>query len=106
MAKFCFRVPVVVEDSCAQQTACNPAAAHGKLLEQNQNWEQAEQVYTEMLANGVNPVAALTGLGDAHAAQRDWAPAAVDYRQAAARTADPARLRELQRKFPDAERRR
>jgi len=94
-----------------EMIAGNPASpagyeALGQLHVQGKQWEQAEQVYTEMLANGVNPAPALTGLGDAHAGMGDWAQAAEDYRQAVGRTTNAAAIRELQRKIQNAERRR
>ena len=78
----------------------------GGLLLQGKAWEQAEQVYTQMLMNNVNPAAALEGLGDAHAGQGNWPQAAEDYRQAIARTTDRNKLRDLERKLQAAERRR
>ena len=59
-----------------------------------------------MLAGNLQPAAALTGLGDVHAAQGDFSQAAEDYRQAIARTTDARMRRELEQKLRSAEQRR
>jgi hypothetical protein len=69
-------------------------------------WGQAEQVYMQMLTSGVNPAAALGGLGGAHAGQGNWRQAAEDYRQAIARATDRNLIRELERKLQSAEKKR
>ena len=105
------RRPELQHSVLREMIAGNPTSpagyeALGQILIQGRQWEQAEQVYTEMLANGVNPAVALTGLGDAHAGMGDRTQAAEDYRQAMRRSTDPAAIRELQRKIQETERRR
>ena len=65
--------------------------------------EEAEQLFLQMLAGGLQPGAALTGLGDVHAAQGNFAQAAEDYRQAIARTTDERMQRELEQKLRSTE---
>ncbi len=72
----------------------NPSSAAlynalGSFLQESARWEEAEQVYTEMLLNGVDATAALTGLGDVHGAQGNRDQAMEDYRQAIACATDP-----------------
>ena len=78
-------------------------ASLGPLYLQGKKWDQAEQLYTQMLMNKVNPAAALAGLGDAHAGQGNWPQAAQDYRQAIGRSSDKDFIKELGKKAQAAE---
>jgi tetratricopeptide (TPR) repeat protein len=75
-------------------------------LIERKNYEQAEQVFTRMMATGPNTAFGFAGMGDIHAAQNRWKEAADDYRQAIARTTDPKVLRDFQKKLRDAEKKR
>jgi tetratricopeptide (TPR) repeat protein len=101
-----------LEESALQEAvSADPrnAAAVGALAQflfNSRRLEEAEQLFLQMLAGDLQPGAALTGLGDVHAAQGDFAQAAEDYRQAIARTTDARLRRDLEQKLRAAEQRR
>ena len=99
------------ESALREAVSADPrnAAAVGALarfLFDTRRLEDAEQLFLQMLAGDLQPEAALTGLGDVHAAQGDFAQAAEDYRQAIARTTDARIRRDLEQKLRNAEQRR
>ncbi|MBI3935282.1 MAG: tetratricopeptide repeat protein [Acidobacteria bacterium] len=105
------RQPELQQRVLEEAMAADPAdptvlAMLGQLLLANKLWDRAEQHFTQMLMSNVDPVGALSGLGDVHAGQENWPQAAEDYRQAIARTTDRNKIRELERKLQSAERRR
>jgi tetratricopeptide (TPR) repeat protein len=75
----------------------------GRFLLESKKLEEAERVFMQMMASGVNPANALGGLGDVHAAQGRWKDAAEDYRQALARTTDRKSQADLEKKLRSAE---
>jgi len=99
------------ESALREAVSADPrnAAAVGALarfLFDTRRLEDAEQLFLQMLAGDLQPEAALTGLGDVHAAQGDFTQAAEDYRQAIARTTDARIRRDLEQKLRNAEQRR
>lgn len=81
-----------------------PYEALGRLLLENKKFDDAEIIYMLLLANGFEPVVALTGLGDVHAAQGNREQATEDYRQAIARSTDRRIISDLERKLRAVER--
>ncbi len=88
----------------AGATVAGPYETLGRVLLNDKKFADAEMVYMQMLGAGVEPVIALTGLGDVHAAQGNRAQAADDYRQAIARSTDRRVTGELERKLRNVER--
>ena len=105
------RDPELEESALREAVSADPrnAAAVGALAQflfNARRLEEAEQLFLQMLAGDLQPGTALTGLGDVHAAQGDFAQAAEDYRQAIARTTDARVRRDLEQKLRSAEQRR
>jgi len=79
------------------------AEALGRLLVETKKLGDAEQIFMQMLSDENSAALALSWLGDIHAAQRNFAQAAEDYRQALGRTSDARMRRELERKLNSVE---